>query len=115
MKKIIWEERFDGMWDSLKSVSDTMPDGGAYVDDLIVKDFIHSVVEEARKECPRGALHLKGYDDGKKTERKQIEKEIIKKIKTWEKTVECPLYVCCQDCYELSIDDVLDLLKKETK
>ena len=61
------------------------------IDDLW--SFIHSAVE---------------------SERKQLEREIIKKIKTWEKTVECPLYVCCQDCYELSIDDVLDLLKKET-
>ena len=43
-------------------------------------DFIHSAVEEARIEerelCPRGALYLEGYDDGKKAERKQLEREI---------------------------------------
>ena len=92
-----------------------------------IKQKVEKILEKMVDRMGEGGMDTsysgRFYNEAKETAkdkidllyRKQLEREIIKKIKTWEKTVECPLYVCCQDCYELSIDDVLDLLKKETK
>jgi hypothetical protein len=65
------DKRFDEMWDSLKSVSGNMPDGSAYVDDLIVKSFLHQEIERAYK---------KGYGAGVKKMAKEWEKALKIKV-----------------------------------
>lgn len=45
----------------------------------------------------------------------QSKEELVEEIKKFKKESECPLYVCCDDCYKLTIQDILDHLEDLNK